>query len=46
MKMNNICAQKGPIPQIRLFLENLLISLVSFIHVYLHAKNQSQMFIY
>ena len=46
MRMHNICAQKGPIPQIRLFLENLLISLVSFIHVYLHAKNQSQMFIY
>ena len=26
--------------------ENLLMSLVSFIHAYLHAKNQSQILIY
>ena len=28
------------------FSENLLMSLVSFIYAYLHAKNQSQMMIY
>ena len=28
------------------FLKNLLLSLVSFIHAYLHAKNQSQISIY
>ena len=28
------------------FSENLLMSLVSFIHAYLHAKNQSQILIY
>ena len=29
-------------PQMWFFSENLLMSLVSFIHAYLHAKNQSQ----
>ena len=28
------------------FFENLLMSLVSFIHVYLHPKNQTQILIY
>ena len=36
----------GPFPQMRIFSENLLMSLVSFIHTYLHAKNQSQILIY
>ena len=39
-------AQNGPFPQMRIFSENLLMSLVSFIHAYLHAKNQSQILIY
>ena len=34
------------LPQIIFFSENLLMSLVSFIHVYLHAKNESQILIY
>ena len=33
-------------PKLEFFSENLLMSLVSFIHVYLHAKNQSQILIY
>ena len=33
-------------PKQEFFLENLLISLVSFIHAYIHAKNQSQILIY
>ena len=32
----------GPFAQTRIFSQNLLISLVSSIHAYLHAKNQSQ----
>ena len=40
------CAIYGPFPQIRIFSENLLVSLVSFILAYLHAKNQSQILIY
>ena len=31
---------KWPFPQMRIFLENTLTNLVSFIHAYLHAKNQ------
>ena len=31
--------QNGPFAQMRIFSENLLISLVPFIHAYLHAKN-------
>ena len=46
MRMHNFWAQNGPFPQMRIFSENLLISLVSFIHAYLHAKNQSQILIY
>ena len=33
-------------PKGEFFSEKLLISLVSFIHVYLHAKKQSQLLIY
>ena len=46
MTMCNLWAQNGPFPQIIFFSENLLMSLVSFIHAYLHAKNQSQILIY
>ena len=42
MKMQNFWAQNDPLPQVRIFPENLLMCLVSFIHAYLHAKNQSQ----
>ena len=45
MSMCNLWVQNGPFPQIRIFLENLLMSLVSFIHAYLHARNQSQILI-
>ena len=40
MRMCNFWAQKGPFPQMRIFSENLFMSLVSFIHANLHAKNQ------
>ena len=44
------CAIFGPkmahFPKWELFSENLLMSLVSFIHANLHAKNQSQILIY
>ena len=44
------CAIFGPkmthFPKLQFFSENLLMSLVSFIHAYLHAKNQSQILIY
>ena len=46
MRMHNFLAQNGPFPQMRIFSENLLMSLVSFIHAYLHPKNQSQILIY
>ena len=46
MRMHNFWAQNGPFPQMRIFSENLLMSILSFIHVYLHAKNQSQISIY
>ena len=36
----------APFLQMRLFSENLVMSLVSFIHAYIHAKNQSQILIY
>ena len=45
MRMCNFWAQNGPFPQMRIFSENLFMSLVSFIHAYLHAKNQSQILI-
>ena len=45
--MRNFWAQNGPFPQVRIFFsENLLMSLVSLIHAYRHAKNQSQILIY
>ena len=44
------CAIFGPkmahFPKWEFFSENLLMSLVSFIHAYLHAKNQSHILIY
>ena len=45
MRMCNFWAQNGPFPQMRIFSENLLTSIDSFIHAYLHAKNQSQILI-
>ena len=44
--MRNIWAQNGTFLQMKIFSENLLISLVCFIHAYLQAKNQSQILIY
>ena len=41
-----IWGPKWPISPNQDFSENLLMSLVSFIHAYLHAKNQSQILIY
>ena len=46
MRMRNFWAQNDPFPQMRIFLENLLMSLVSFVHAHLHAKNKSQILIY
>ena len=46
MSMCNFWAKNGPFPQWEFFSENLLMSIVSFIHAYLHAKNQSQILIY
>ena len=42
MRMCHFWTQNGPLTQMRNISENLLIYLVPFIHVYLHAKNQSQ----
>ena len=46
MRMCHFWAQNDPFSQMRFFSENLLISLVPFIHVSLHTKNQSQILIY
>ena len=46
MRKCNVWTQNGPFPQMIFFPENLLMSLVYFIHAYLHAKNQSQILIY
>ena len=46
MRMRNFWAQNGPFPEMRTFLEKLLMNLVPFIHAYPHAKNQSQILIY
>ena len=46
MRMHNFWTQNGPFPQMRIFSENLLMCLVSFIYAYLHAKNESQILIY
>ena len=42
LSLCKIWAQNGPFSQMRIFLENLLMSLVSFIHVYLHAKKKKK----
>ena len=42
MRMHNFWAQNGPFPKMRIFLENLLMSLI---HAYPQAKNQSQILI-
>ena len=46
IRMCNLWAQNRPFLQVRFFWKNLLMSLVSFIHVYVHAQNQSQVLIY
>ena len=46
MRMHNFWAQNSSFPQMRIFSETLLMSTVSFIRAYLHAKNQSQILIY
>ena len=38
MRMPNFWAQNGPFAQMRIFSEKLLMSLVPFIHAYLHGK--------
>ena len=45
MRMLNFWAQNCPFAQMRIFSENLLMSLVPFIHAYLHDK-QSHILIY
>ena len=42
LSLYKIWAQNGPFPKMRIFLENLLMSLVSFIHAYLHAKKKKK----
>ena len=46
MWIGNFWAQNGPFPQMRIFSEHLLMSLVSFFHAYLHAKYKAQILIY
>ena len=46
MRMLNFWTQNDPFPQMIIFSENLLMSLVFLIHAYLYAKNQSQILIY
>ena len=47
MTMHHFGVQSGPFASNNFFFsENLLMSLVSFIHAYLHAKNQSHILIY
>ena len=43
---DNFWVQNGPFPKMIIFSENLLMSLVSFIHAFVHAKSQSQILIY
>ena len=45
MRMRNFWVQMAHFPKYIYFSENLLMNFVSFIHAYLHAKNQSQIFI-
>ena len=40
MRMCNFWTQNCPFPRMRIFSENLLMSLVAVIHAYLHAKNK------
>ena len=46
LRMHHFWAQNSQFAQMRIFSENLLISLVPFIHAYLHVKNQSQILIF
>ena len=46
MRMHNIWAQNAHFLKREFFSENLLMSLISFTHAYLRAKNQSQILIY
>ena len=46
MAMHHFWAKSGPFDWNNFFSKNLLMSLVSFTHAYLHAKNQSQILIY
>ena len=46
MRTYHFRAQNDPFVQMRFFSENPLISLVPFIHAYLHTKNQCQISIY
>ena len=46
MRMHNFWAQNGPFPQMRIFSKNLLMSLVSLIHAYLHTCQKSRSGIY
>ena len=46
MRMCHFLAENGPLAKQELFSENALISLVPFVHAYLHTKNQSQILIY
>ena len=46
MAMHHFWAKSGPFDWNSFFSKNLLMSLVSFTHAYLHAKNQSQILIY
>ena len=45
MRIHNFWAKMAYFPKWEFFSENLLTSLVSFMHAYLHAKNQSQILI-
>ena len=38
--------KKCPFAQMTIFSENLLMNLVSFIHAYLHAKNEKEILTY
>ena len=46
MRKLNFWVLNGPFAQMRIFAENLLMSLVPFIHAYLHAENQRQILVY
>ena len=46
VRMHNFWAQNGPFPQIRIFFRKPVNELCFFVHAYLQAKNQSQIFVY